>query len=64
MQAELESTLFGIMESRGYGQSHVAVYRKVSQFLAARRPLVILLVGAPWTGKLPAASFHQDTVPA
>lgn len=49
-QATLEHALFGILSARGYGPTHVAVYQLVSRFLAARRPLVVLLVGAPWSG--------------
>ncbi|KAJ9526783.1 hypothetical protein QJQ45_017477 [Haematococcus lacustris] len=50
-QDELESALFNVMAQRGFGPQHVECYRMVSSFMAARQPLIVLLCGAPWTGK-------------
>ncbi len=45
------------MGAKGYGTAHVACYRMVSAFIAARQPLVLLLCGAPWTGGQGPALF-------
>ncbi|GFH11026.1 uncharacterized protein HaLaN_06454, partial [Haematococcus lacustris] len=50
-QDELECALFNVMAQRGFGPQHVECYRMVSSFMAARQPLIVLLCGAPWTGK-------------
>ncbi|GFH20866.1 uncharacterized protein HaLaN_18063 [Haematococcus lacustris] len=50
-QDELELALFNVMAQRGFGPQHVECYRMVSSFMAARQPLIVLLCGAPWTGR-------------
>ncbi|GLC37008.1 hypothetical protein PLESTM_000530700 [Pleodorina starrii] len=50
-QEELEETLFSLMRAKGYGQAYIDCYRTVSEFYQLRQPLVILLCGAPCTGK-------------
>ena len=46
----MEQILFRIMESRGFGAPYIGRYRMVNQFFQERRPLLILLCGAPCTG--------------
>ncbi|KXZ45168.1 hypothetical protein GPECTOR_57g458 [Gonium pectorale] len=50
-QAELEETLFSLMRAKGYGQPYIDCYRTVSAFYTLRQPLVIVVCGAPCTGK-------------
>ncbi|GLI69616.1 hypothetical protein VaNZ11_014283 [Volvox africanus] len=50
-QDELEETLFSLMREKGYGQAYIDCYRTVSEFYQLRQPLVIILCGAPCTGK-------------
>lgn len=50
LQSELESILFDIMRSKGFGDAYIRCYKVVTQFYQLRQPLVILICGAPWTG--------------
>ena len=51
-QAELEEMLFTLMQRRGFGpQPYIFAYRTVAAFYQRRQPLVLLLMGAPWTGR-------------
>lgn len=49
-QEELESVLFAIMEQHGYGDEFIRRYKTLSRFHLARRPLVVLICGAPCSG--------------
>ena len=49
-QAELEQTLFAIMEEAGFAEEYVQRYKLVSGFFRQRRPLIVQLCGAPCTG--------------
>eukprot|EP00891_Asterochloris_glomerata_P001467 jgi/Astpho2/1467/fgenesh1_pm.00026_%23_1_t len=50
-QGNLEEILFHIMSNKGYGEEYVKRYKMVTAFHQQRRPLIILLCGAPCTGK-------------
>ena len=48
----MESILFMIMSSRGFGKEYIERYRMVSKFFQQRRPLIVLICGSPFTGKI------------
>lgn len=50
-QDKLESILFDIMQGAGFGNDYISRYQMVSRFFQQRRPLIILLCGAPCIGK-------------
>jgi len=50
-QDELEAVLFSSMRAKGFGDEHVRLYRMVNSFQQSKRPLIILICGAPATGK-------------
>lgn len=50
-QDELEAELFGLLNSRGYGQEYIERYRLFNTFFQQRRPLIILIAGTGCTGK-------------
>ena len=47
----MESILFSIMSSRGFGEEYIERYKMVSKFFQQRRPLIVLICGSPFTGK-------------
>ncbi|KAL0041761.1 hypothetical protein WJX79_003730 [Trebouxia sp. C0005] len=50
-QENLEAILFSVMESKGFGADYTKRYKMVNQFHQQRRPLIIVVCGAPCTGK-------------
>lgn len=50
-QATLENILFDVMEGKGFGAEYKKRYKMVHQFHQERRPLIIIVCGAPCTGK-------------
>ncbi|GMH37956.1 hypothetical protein BSKO_05840 [Bryopsis sp. KO-2023] len=50
-QDHMESCLFMIMASKGYGPRFIQRYKMINQFFQQRRPVLILICGAPCTGK-------------
>lgn len=50
-QDELEAVLFSSMRAKGFGDEHVRLYRMVNSFQQSKRPLIVLICGAPSTGK-------------
>ena len=44
------------MSNKGYGDEYVKRYKMVTAFHQQRRPLIILLCGAPCTGQQPTAA--------
>lgn len=50
-QENLEAILFSVMESKGFGAEYTKRYKMVNQFHQERRPLIIVVCGAPCTGK-------------
>lgn len=50
-QAELEELLFSLMARRGFGPQYIQAYTTVAAFYQRRQPLVVVLMGAPWTGQ-------------
>eukprot|EP00803_Ostreobium_quekettii_P010751 evm.model.scf_186.13 EVM.evm.TU.scf_186.13 scf_186:101302-105734(-) len=50
-QVQMEQTLFRIMEGKGFGAPYIERYQMVNQFFQERCPLLILICGAPCTGK-------------
>ena len=51
-QATLENILFDVMEGKGFGAEYKKRYKMVNQFHQERRPLIIIVCGAPCTGEL------------
>lgn len=49
----MEAILFNVMESKGFGAEYTKRYKMVNQFHQERRPLIILVCGAPCTGCIP-----------
>ena len=49
-QAELETILFSVMRSKGFGDEFVHRYRMVNHFFQQKRPLIILICGSACTG--------------
>lgn len=39
------------MRSKGFGEEYVDCYRLVTRFYQQRQPLVVIIIGAPWTGE-------------
>uniref|UniRef100_A0A1J3HKJ8 2-phosphoglycerate kinase n=1 Tax=Noccaea caerulescens TaxID=107243 RepID=A0A1J3HKJ8_NOCCA len=50
-QADLESSLFMLMERRGYGQEYINRYNMMTKFHHQRVPLIILVCGTACVGK-------------
>ena len=50
LQDKMESILFSIMSSRGFGEEYIERYKMVSRFFQQRRPLIVLICGSPFTG--------------
>lgn len=50
LQENLEAILFNVMESKGFGAEYTKRYKMVNQFHQERRPLIIIVCGAPCTG--------------
>ena len=50
MQANLEEILFEVMQSRGFGADYITRYKMVNKFHQERRPLIVVICGAPCTG--------------
>ena len=50
LQENLEAILFKVMESKGFGAEYTQRYKMVNQFHQERRPLIIIVCGAPCTG--------------
>ena len=44
------------MSNKGYGEEYVKRYKMVTAFHQQRRPLIILLCGAPCTGQQPTSA--------
>ena len=42
--------LFAALRARGFGDEHVQRYKMVSRFYQQKRPLIVLVCGAPCTG--------------
>jgi len=52
LQENLEAILFTVMESKGFGAEYTKRYKMVNQFHQERRPLIIVVCGAPCTGTM------------
>lgn len=50
-QDELEKVLFSSLRARGFGDDYTQRYRMMVKFQQQKRPLIILVCGAPSTGK-------------
>ena len=50
-QDELEAVLFSSLRARGFGDDYIQRYRMMVKFQQQKRPLIILISGAPSTGK-------------
>ena len=52
------------MSNKGYGEEYVKHYKMVTAFHQQRRPLIILLCGAPCTGQQPTSAHPAARVVA
>lgn len=51
VQAELETIMFSVMRSKGFGDEYINRYKMVNQFFQQKRPLIILICGSACTGE-------------
>ncbi|GAB4819330.1 hypothetical protein N2152v2_006376 [Parachlorella kessleri] len=54
---ELETILFSVMRSKGFGDAFIKRYKMVNHFFQQKRPLIILICGSACTGK---STFAQQ----
>ena len=50
-QEELQSVLFGVLLSQGFGEEFSLRFAMVNEFFQLKRPLIVLLCGLPHVGK-------------